>query len=207
MTAIEGTDCKRASSKARSEHQCRRGALYGFASSGETAMQSEAGTATDASTPSATEPLAHFSLLDMPCFVLAKDSRHDGGVRIGELQLFGRRFVIALDPTNPGPPGAAHRSCPGLRRLTRREREIALLVAHGYLTKQIAHELGLSPHTVTAYVSRIFVKLSVHNRAEMVAAMLLLESPGGDLNGSPLDPSPDMHDSLNMEKNDDPAGI
>jgi DNA-binding CsgD family transcriptional regulator len=56
--------------------------------------------------------------------------------------------------------------------LTRREREIAAQIARGHGTKQIAHELGISPHTAVTYVNRIRAKLGVRNRPEMVAALL-----------------------------------
>jgi len=59
-----------------------------------------------------------------------------------------------------------------LPALTRREREIALQIARGYGTKQIAHGLGISPHTTITYVNRIRSKLGVRNRPEMVAALL-----------------------------------
>jgi DNA-binding CsgD family transcriptional regulator len=60
----------------------------------------------------------------------------------------------------------------GLPALTRREREIAMQIARGYGTKQIAHYLGISPHTTITYVNRIRTKLGVRNRPEMVAALL-----------------------------------
>jgi DNA-binding CsgD family transcriptional regulator len=125
----------------------------------------------DPFSPSAT-PAARFNLLGVPCFLVAKDRLHDSRFLIGEVQLFGHCFVVVLDPRTTPQPRHVDARCSKLSRLTRREREIALLVAQGCLTKQIAHELGLSPHTVTAYINRIFAKLCVHNRAEMVAAVL-----------------------------------
>jgi DNA-binding CsgD family transcriptional regulator len=56
--------------------------------------------------------------------------------------------------------------------LTRREREIALQIARGLGTKQIAHNLGISPHTAVTYVNRMRNKLGVRNRPEIVAALL-----------------------------------
>jgi len=56
--------------------------------------------------------------------------------------------------------------------LTRREQEIAQHIARGLGTKQIAHYLGISPHTTTTYVNRIRTKLGVRNRPAMVAALL-----------------------------------
>jgi DNA-binding CsgD family transcriptional regulator len=56
--------------------------------------------------------------------------------------------------------------------LTRREREIALEIARGFGTKQIAYNLGISPHTTLTYVNRIRAKLGVRNRPALVAALL-----------------------------------
>jgi DNA-binding CsgD family transcriptional regulator len=134
-------------------------------------MQADSGAVTTPTALPIEAPVAQFSLLGEPCLVLAKDGAHDGGV-IGELRLFGRSFVVALDPGGPAAAAPEGPARSGLHRLTRREREIALLIAQGSLTKQIARELGLSPHTVGAYVNRIFAKLCVHNRAEMVAALI-----------------------------------
>ena len=61
--------------------------------------------------------------------------------------------------------------------LTRREREIALLIARGLYTKQIAYDLGISPHTASTYINRIRTKLGVRNRPEMVATLLGWTSP------------------------------
>jgi DNA-binding CsgD family transcriptional regulator len=53
-------------------------------------------------------------------------------------------------------------------RLTGRELEIAVLVAQGCATKNIAFKLRISEWTVATYLRRIFAKLDVSSRAEMV---------------------------------------
>jgi DNA-binding NarL/FixJ family response regulator len=53
-------------------------------------------------------------------------------------------------------------------RLTGREVEIAVLVAQGYATKNIAYKLQISEWTVSTYLRRIFAKLGVDSRAAMV---------------------------------------
>lgn len=53
-------------------------------------------------------------------------------------------------------------------RLTGRELEIAVLVAQGCATKNIAYKLQISEWTVLSYVRRIFCKLGVDSRAAMV---------------------------------------
>jgi DNA-binding CsgD family transcriptional regulator len=56
--------------------------------------------------------------------------------------------------------------------LSPREREIVRLVSNGYANKSIAHKLAISQHTVNTHVRRIFGKLGVNSRAEMVAYAL-----------------------------------
>jgi len=53
-------------------------------------------------------------------------------------------------------------------RLTGRELEIAVLVAQGHATKNIAYRLQISEWTVATYLRRIFAKLDVDSRAAMV---------------------------------------
>jgi DNA-binding NarL/FixJ family response regulator len=56
--------------------------------------------------------------------------------------------------------------------LSPREMDIARLIAKGLPTKTIAVRLGLRPCTVSTYTKRIYLKLNVNSRAEMVAKML-----------------------------------
>jgi DNA-binding NarL/FixJ family response regulator len=56
--------------------------------------------------------------------------------------------------------------------LSPREREIVRLVAKGLPTKVIAATLDVSPWTVCTHMRRIFSKLGVKSRAEMVASTL-----------------------------------
>jgi len=52
--------------------------------------------------------------------------------------------------------------------LTKRESEIANLVARGNSNKQIANQLRISEWTVSTHLRRVFIKLGVDNRAAMV---------------------------------------
>jgi DNA-binding NarL/FixJ family response regulator len=52
--------------------------------------------------------------------------------------------------------------------LTEREREILILIAQGQNNTEIATRLVLSPHTVRNYVSNIFSKLQVADRAQAI---------------------------------------
>jgi DNA-binding NarL/FixJ family response regulator len=56
---------------------------------------------------------------------------------------------------------------PELDQLTTREREVLRLIARGYLYKEIALELSISPKTVEAHVSAVLRKLQLSNRHEL----------------------------------------
>jgi DNA-binding NarL/FixJ family response regulator len=56
---------------------------------------------------------------------------------------------------------------PDLDQLTLREREVLRLIARGYLYKEIALRLGISPKTVEAHVSAVLRKLQLSNRHEL----------------------------------------
>lgn len=64
----------------------------------------------------------------------------------------------------PRPIAPAH-VFPGL---TEREREILTLIAQGHNNTEIATRLTLSPHTVRNYVSNVFSKLQVADRAQAI---------------------------------------
>ncbi len=56
-------------------------------------------------------------------------------------------------------------------RLTRREREIAELLANGGSTRGIAEQLALSARTVEGYRSRIMMKLEITSLAQLVRVL------------------------------------
>ncbi len=60
-----------------------------------------------------------------------------------------------------------------LRRapLTPRERDVVSLLVAGSSTRGIAKETGLTVSTVNTYLKRIFSKLGVHSRVELIARM------------------------------------
>lgn len=69
-----------------------------------------------------------------------------------------------------------------LRRapLTPRERDVVGLLVAGSSTRAIASETGLTVSTVNTYLKRIFAKLGVHSRVELVARLA----------GAPAEPRP-----------------
>lgn len=108
----------------------------------------------------AADPAAWFSLDG--CRLRIEHADHSNkNACLGEFSLHGHAYVIL-----------PWRDDISVHGLTRREREIALLIARGRYTKQIAYDLGISPHTASTYVNRIRAKLGVRNRPEMVAALL-----------------------------------
>jgi DNA-binding NarL/FixJ family response regulator len=56
----------------------------------------------------------------------------------------------------------------GEKLLTSREEQVVALVADGLSNRHVAAELGLSEHTVKKYLFRIFEKLGISNRVELV---------------------------------------
>jgi non-specific serine/threonine protein kinase len=75
-------------------------------------------------------------------------------------------IAFALHEAVPRPRGAADAS-PG--QLTRREQEVAALVAQGLSNGQIAAELVVSPRTVETHVQHIMDKLGCGSRAQIAA--------------------------------------
>jgi non-specific serine/threonine protein kinase len=83
----------------------------------------------------------------------------DQAVRLGQTLLDSVAPVRAS-----APPTAA-----GPERLTRRETEVAGLVAQGLTNRQIAEELVIAQRTVDTHVERILAKLAFASRAQVAA--------------------------------------
>ena len=60
----------------------------------------------------------------------------------------------------------------GLAKLTRREREVLLLLSKGCVDKEIAQTLGISAWTVHGHIKSIFERLQVRTRTEAVVRFL-----------------------------------
>jgi len=58
--------------------------------------------------------------------------------------------------------------------LTKREAQIASLVTRGRTNKQIAFDLGLSENTIKTLLKRLFNKMGVHSRSELISALYKL---------------------------------
>jgi len=99
------------------------------------------------------------------------------GNRLELLKWASRLYARGLDHAERLTDGGSRR--PGeaveqtLRRapLTPRERDVVLLLVAGSGTRDIATETGLTVSTVNTYLKRIFSKLGVHSRVELIARM------------------------------------
>jgi len=76
--------------------------------------------------------------------------------------------VAAVIPSAPT-PSAAQIAKAEADGLTRRERDVARLVALGKANKVIAHDLGIGERTVEGYVASALAKLGFDSRARLAA--------------------------------------
>lgn len=60
----------------------------------------------------------------------------------------------------------------GRHLLAKRENEVANLVAEGLTNREVAQKLGLSEHTISNYLFRIYEKLGISSRVELVLYMI-----------------------------------
>jgi predicted ATPase/DNA-binding CsgD family transcriptional regulator len=83
---------------------------------------------------------------------------------------------VALKSLAPAESGHARQAPPGaapsaaereMSPLTRREREVAALVAQGWTDRQIAETLVITEGTVGVHLNNIFTKLDLHSRAQL----------------------------------------
>ncbi|MBX3190976.1 MAG: helix-turn-helix transcriptional regulator [Labilithrix sp.] len=87
---------------------------------------------------------------------------------------FSRADVAAIEAVLPVVAlgtAALERAAPRDGGLRARERELVDYVALGLTNAQIASALGLSPRTVRNQLSRLYAKLGVAGRAEMIARL------------------------------------
>jgi DNA-binding CsgD family transcriptional regulator len=75
------------------------------------------------------------------------------------------------EPLQLGPEPVAAAASPG-DGLTQREREVALLVADGLRSREVAERLGIASQTVKSHLKTIFDKLGVRNRVELARRLV-----------------------------------
>ncbi|ROH91934.1 LuxR family transcriptional regulator [Stagnimonas aquatica] len=82
-------------------------------------------------------------------------------------EAMGDLYIVHIWPSGP------------LDKLTQREREIVIAVAHGLSFKQAARKIGVAPSTVANHLYRIYRKLGVASRTEL-ADLIHAEVPAED---------------------------
>lgn len=83
-----------------------------------------------------------------------------------------RLFRVAREAAGEddlAPEAGSLESDRGCDRLSRREREVAALLAHGLSNRQIGAELSISVGTAERHVANILAKLGYHSRAQIAA--------------------------------------
>ena len=77
----------------------------------------------------------------------------------------------AASPVAPGPAEPVQDTAPGPRVdvLTRRERDVAVLIARGLSNREIAQALVITPGTAESYVHRVLTRLDFTRRSQVAA--------------------------------------
>ncbi len=88
-------------------------------------------------------------------------------VRDGQVWANTRQIHFLLEQVCQVPSLRVLNDC-GRSLLTPREEQVVALVSEGMSNRDVSHELSLSEHTVKKYLFRIFDKLGVSNRVELV---------------------------------------
>jgi DNA-binding NarL/FixJ family response regulator len=92
----------------------------------------------------------------------------------GQVWASSREVKFALDALSSAPRIRAT-NAGGLNLLSRRELQVVHYLAEGLTNREIGDRLGLSPHTIKNYLLKIFDKLGVCNRVELL--FLTLSQP------------------------------
>jgi two-component system nitrate/nitrite response regulator NarL len=92
----------------------------------------------------------------------------------GEIWATARELRYVLDELRKAPKPL--RVDPAVeQRMTKREADVARWAVEGLSNREIAEKLGLAEHTVKNYLFKIFEKLGVSNRVELVLSCLRQE--------------------------------
>ncbi len=105
-----------------------------------------------------------FCFTEYPFRLLCKciQSVHDGQIWVNNAQM--QYLVQGLTEV----PSLRTVNVRGAKLLTPREEQVVALVADGLSNRQVAQELNLSEHTIKKYLFRIFDKLGISSRVELV---------------------------------------
>ena len=109
-------------------------------------------------------------------------------VHEGQVWASSREMIVALDALASAPTVRAV-NAHGLSLLSKRELQVVRCLAEGLSNREIAQRLDLSQHTVKNHLFRVFDKLGVSSRIELLFMTLNQSAPGqsateGSGNGS-----------------------
>ncbi|MFM7806862.1 MAG: response regulator transcription factor, partial [Planctomycetota bacterium] len=65
----------------------------------------------------------------------------------------------------------------GWQSLSAREREVAIALVGGSTLPEIARQFGRSPHTIGTLTRRIYRKLGIRRRAQLVNRLRVVDGP------------------------------
>jgi len=102
-------------------------------------------------------------------------SIHEGQIWANSLQMSFAVEALASSPT------VRAVDANGLELLSKREMEVVRSLAEGLTNREIADRLGLSQHTIKNYLFRVFDKLGVSSRVELLFMTLSQASPARSL--------------------------
>jgi len=105
-----------------------------------------------------------FSPAELPVKMLYKCIH---GVHRGEVWANNQQMSYLLEAVSQV-PSLRMVDATGTRLLTPREEQVVALVADGLSNREVAQELKLSEHTIKKYLFRIFDKLGISSRVELV---------------------------------------
>jgi DNA-binding NarL/FixJ family response regulator len=83
-------------------------------------------------------------------------------------------------------------------KLTKRERQLASLLAQGLKNKEIAYRLGITEGTVKVYLSRLYAKLGVNDRFDLALFALKNLGPSQPAASAKLTAAPSAMAPLHM---------
>jgi DNA-binding CsgD family transcriptional regulator len=85
---------------------------------------------------------------------------------------FGESLVLERTPLGLHDEAHIVRSPTSLSGLTRQELQVALCIADGLRNREAARELFISPKTVEHHLTKIYSKLGLRSRSELVRLVL-----------------------------------
>ena len=100
-------------------------------------------------------------------------------VHNGDIWIDGRGMALVVEALAAAPRVQAV-NADGLNLLSKREQEVVQCLVQGMTNKEIADRIGLSQHTVKNYLFRIFDKLGVSSRVELLFMALSQNNGAGN---------------------------